>query len=107
MDFRIKKHSARSLTITNYDLESRDQIGFIYSSIVSNSLIDNRVSRLLDAVAIKSNRNEHPIFHNVSAASFIDISFEIQDVNGDFMKFYGDLPTVLTLGIRKKRNDYI
>ena len=114
LDFRIKNHSARSLAITNYDLESRDQLGFIYSSIVSNSLIDNRVSRLLDTVAIKSNRNEHslfevqnPIFHNVSAASFIDISFEIRGVNGDFMKFHGDLPTVLTLGIRKKRNDSI
>ena len=65
-------------------------------------------------IAIKSNRNEHTIFevqnlifHNVSAALFIDISFEIRAVNADFMKFHGDLPTVLTLGIRKKRNDYI
>lgn len=111
LDFRIGDFSSRSLMINNYDLESEDQIGFIYSSIVSNSLIDYRVSRLLDTVAIKSHKNGHclfevqnPVFHDVSAASFIDISFEIRDINGEMLKFHGDLPTILTLGIRKKPN---
>ena len=111
LDFRIGEFTARSLMIDNYDLESGDQIGFVYSSIVSNSLIDYRVSRLLDTVAIKSRKNAHclfevqnPVFHDVSAASFIDISFEIRDINGELLKFHGDLPTILTLGIRKKTN---
>ena len=111
LDFRIGDFSSRSLMINNYDLESEDKIGFIYSSIVSNSLIDYRVSRLLDTVAIKSHKNGHclfevqnPVFHDVSAASFIDISFEIRDINGEMLKFHGDLPTILTLGIRKKPN---
>lgn len=111
LDFRIGEFTARSLMIDNYDLEPGDQIGFVYSSIVCNSLIDYRVSRLLDTVAIKSRKNAHclfevqsPVFHDVSAASFIDISFEIRDINGELLKFHGDLPTILTLGIRKKPN---
>ena len=111
LDFRIGNLATRGLVVNNYDLESIDQIGFVYSSIVSNSLIDYRVSRLLDTVVIKSHKNGHhlfevqnPVFHEVSAASFIDISFEIRDVNGDIIKFHGDLPTILTLGIRKRQN---
>lgn len=111
LDFRIDNLASRALMINNYDLESKDQIGFIYSSIVSNSLIDYRVSRLLDTVAIKSRKNGHclfevqnPVFHDVSAASFIDMSFEVRDINGEFLKFHGDLPTILTLAIRKKPN---
>ena len=90
LDFRIGNLATRGLVVNNYDLESIDQIGFVYSSIVSNSLIDYRVSRLLDTVVIKSHKNGHhlfevqnPVFHEVSAASFIDISFEIRDVNGE------------------------
>ena len=110
LEYRIKNFITRTLTIQNYELPVHDQIGFIYSSIVSNSLIDYRVSRLLDTVAIKTPRNgghylfevQNPVFHNVSAASFIDINFEIRDINGNFLEFHSDLPTMLTLGIRKK-----
>ena len=115
LEYRIKKFTTRTLTIQNYDLPAHDQLGFIYSSIVSNSLIDYRVSRLLDTVAIRTPKNgghclfevQNPVFHDVSAASFIDISFEIHDIDGNFLHFHGDLPTILTLGIRKKRNHSI
>jgi len=109
LDFRIENMGIRALSVTNYDLQSETQIGFIYSSIVSNSLIDYRVSRLLDTVSLKSIKNGHqlfevqnPVFHDVSAASFIDISFQIRDVDGKLIQFHSDLPTILTLGIRKK-----
>ena len=109
LDFRIENLATRGLVINNYDLESKDQIGFVYSSIVSNSLIDYRVSRLLDTVSLKSIKNGHqlfevqnPVFHDVSAASFIDISFQIRDVDGKLIQFHSELPTILTLGIRKK-----
>ena len=109
LDFRLKNIGIRGLSVTNYNLQSKEQIGFIYSSIVSNSLIDYRVSRLLDTVALKSVKNGHhlfevqnPVFHDVSASSFIDISFEIRDVDGKLIKFHSELPTILTLGIRKK-----
>ena len=109
LDFKMKHLICQILNVTNFDLKPKNQIAFIYSSIVSNSLIDYRVSRLLDTVQLTSSKNQHtlfevqnPVFHNVSAATFIDISFEIRDVNGEFINFYGDLPTILTLGIRKR-----
>ena len=110
LDYRITNFMARTLIIQNYDLQPKDQVGFIYSSIVSNSLIDYHVSRLLDTVTIKSSKNgghcifevQNPVFHDVSAASFIDISFEIRNLDGEFIQFQNDLSTILTLGIRKK-----
>ena len=111
LDFKIAEFAAKTLTINNDYLVKPDKLGFIYSSIVSNSLIDNHVSRLLDTVNIKTSENggyyifenQNPVFHDVSAASFIDISFEIHDVEGDLIQFEKDLPTILTLGIRKKQ----
>ena len=110
LEFRIKNFSARSLVIQNYDLTAQDQICFIYSSIVSNSLINYNVSRLLDTVPIKSSRNggyymlevQNPVFHDVSSSSFIDINFDIRNVFGDLVQFVSGLPVILTLGLRKK-----
>ena len=111
LDFKITNFTAKTLTIHNDYLAKPNKLGFIYSSIVSNSLIDDHVSRLLDTVHIKTSENgdhyifenPNPVFHDVSAASFIDIGFEIRDVGGDLIQFVKDLPTILTLGIRKKR----
>lgn len=111
LDFKITQFTAKTLTINNDYLIKPNKLGFLYSSIVSNSLIDNHVSRLLDTVEIKTSdngehyvfENQSPVFHDVSAASFIDISFEIRDVDGDLIQFKKDLPTILTLGIRKKQ----
>ena len=115
LDYRITNFTARTLIVQNYDLPQKNQLGFIYSSIVSNSLIDYRVSRLLDTVTIKSSKNDehcifdvqNPVFHDISTASFIDISFEIRNVNGSFIEFQNNLSTILTLGIRKKLNSAI
>ena len=111
LEYRIKDFAARTLTIQNYDLTAQDQICFIYSSIVSNSLIDSNVSRLLDTVPIKSSKNggyfmlevQNPVFHDVSSSSFIDINFEIRNVFGEFVQFVSGLPVILTLGLRKKQ----
>ena len=110
LEFRIKNFTSRSLVIQNYDLSAQDQICFVYSSIVSNSLIDYNVSRLLDTVAIKSSKNggyfmlevQNPVFHDISSSSFIDISFEIRSALGNLVQFVSDRPVILTLGIRKK-----
>ena len=111
LDFKINDFKAKTLTIHNYDLRRENQLVFIYSSIVSNSLIDDHVSRLLDTGVIKTTKNgEHcvfenlnPIFHDISASSFIDINFEIRDVHGNILEFQNTVPTILTLGIRKKQ----
>lgn len=108
LNFKLDFFSSRTLSILNYDLRTEDKIGLIYSSIVSNSLIDSNQSRLLDIVPLKSD-DEHtfyegvtPVFHKMSAASFIDITFEIREISGEFVKFSKDYPTILTLAIRKK-----
>ena len=110
LDFKITNFMAKTLTIHNDYLAKQNKLGFIYSSIVSNSLIDDRISRLLDTVEINNSENggysiienQNPVFHNVSVASFIDISFEIYDVRGELIEFAKNLPTIMTLGIRKK-----
>ena len=111
LDYKMSGLALRGIVLNNEDVRPHTQIAFLYSSIVSNSLIDSRLSRLLDTVELKTERNEHslfevknPVFHKVSAASFIDITFEIRNVNGELINFHGDLPTILTLGIRKKQN---
>ena len=97
------------LSLNEFELESPTQIAFLYSSIVSNSLINDRTSRLLATVPIVSRQNEHcvfeiinPVFHSISTSSFIDISFQLRDISGEILKFTTRYPTILTLGIRLK-----
>ena len=109
IEFKLDSFSSPAMLIHNYDLETEDTIALIYSSIVTNSLINDHVSRLLDTVVIKSHKNGHTlyeiqnhIFHKVSASNFMGISFEIRDHTSEFIKFHGSLPIILTLGIRKR-----
>ena len=109
LDFKLDDYKSRTLNIKNYDLRSDDKLGFIYSSIVSNSLIDSHQSRILDTIPLRSDDGYtfyeaiNPVFHRMAVASFIDIEFYIRSVNGDLVEFSENLPTVLTLTIRKKQ----
>ena len=108
LNIKLDSYTARTINIKNYDLRSNDKIGFIYSSIVSNSLIDSHQSRILDTVPLITDDGYsfyeviNPVFHNMSVASFIDIEFQIRSVNGNLIKFAKILPTILTLAIRRK-----
>ena len=109
MQFKVSSFTTRTLLIQNYDLVAEDLICFVYCSIVSNSIIDDHVSRLLDTISVKTSKNggyyihevKNPVFHNVSASSFIDISFQFRDINGAFVKFDQNFPIIITLGINK------
>ena len=97
----------------------KTDLAFLYSSVVENSLINNRESRLLTTIPITSTRGYNyfqfaqPIYRLISVRQFSDIRFQIYDKNGELFKFnlYGDdynkgnreYPTILNLHIRKSR----
>ena len=107
----IPDTSVRSLSLNDFHLPSPIQMGFIYSTIVSNSLINDRSSPLLATVPIVSPSDEYctyeiinPVFHDISTFNFIDISFEIRDINANIINLAMGKPTILTIAIRKKDN---
>jgi DNA repair ATPase RecN len=95
----------------------KTDLAFLYSSIVENSLINNKESRLLTTIPITSRRGynyfqfSQPIYRTISVRQFMDISFQLLDKKGNFFKFnlYGDdvtevnreYPTILNLHIRQ------
>ena len=108
----------KRLDIRNYDLESTCEAGFLYSNIVTNSLIDQTQSRLLACIPINSkvgynyHEIENPVYKPLSVHSFTDISFVCTDVRGNTLQMdhfhvsqYGYAriiyPTIILLHIRK------
>ena len=115
VDGRIKK-----LEISHTQIDNTCEVGFLYSSIVANSIIDQKQSRLLACIPIysKSGYNHYefknPIYNPLSVHSFTDIEFVLTDVTGNVMQMdhlhtadwgYNKvaLPTIITLHIRKIR----
>jgi len=96
---------------------TKTDIGFLYASLVENSLIDNRETRLLTAFPIESKRGysyfefAQPIYRSIAVRQFMDISFEILDQYQQKANFslYGDdqdmenrkYRTILNLHIRR------
>lgn len=97
----------------------RTDLAFLYSSIIENSLIDARQSRLLTTIPITSKRGYNyfqfvnPIYKLISVRQFMEISFKILDKKGQPFQFnlYGDdansgnpqYNTILNLHIRGKQ----
>ena len=97
----------------------KTDLSFLYSSVVENSLINNKESRLLTTIPLTSKRGynyfqfSQPIYRAISVRQFMEISFEVLDRHGKFLKFnlFGDnlkedqesreYPTILQLHIRK------
>ena len=97
----------------------KTDLAFLYSSVVANSLINNKESRLLTTIPLTSRRGynyfqfSQPIYRPISVRQFMEISFEVLDRHGKFLKFnlFGDnlnedqesreYPTILNLHIRK------
>ena len=111
LDFKFDDYKIQKININNYDLKAENQLGFIYTSIVSNSIIDSNSSRLLDTVPLISDdgysfyESNNPVFHRMGVASFIDIQFQIRSADGQLVKFSPHLPSILTLSIRKKTGE--
>ena len=105
------------IEVAQYMLENPVEAGFLYSSIVTNSIINQKQSRLLACLPIVSKTGynyyevNNPIYRPLSVHSFTDIHFALTDVHGKVMemeydhsyeyKTKNDFPTILTLHIRK------
>ena len=111
VDGRIKR-----LDINHYNLSSVTEVGFLYSNIVANSIINQQQSHLLSLIPItsKNGYNYHeftnPAYRPLSVHSFTDIDFALTNVRGDIIEMdhlhSADsdrvvYPTVITLHIRK------
>ena len=82
-------------------------IGFLYCSIVQDSFINGRPSRLLATFPIISSHGynfyefTNPTYHPVAIKQFSDILFELRDIKGDLLHIRSDTSTVLTMHMRK------
>ena len=99
------------IAVAQYIIENTTEAGFLYSSIVSNSMINQKQSRLLACIPINSRPGHNyyevtnPVYRPLSVHSFTDIHFLLTDVHGRDLRvdWRTDLPTILTLHIRKIR----
>ena len=115
-----EKMNLERIEVPQYVIENTIEAGFLYSSIVSNSMINQKQSRLLACLPIASKPGynyyevENPIYRPLSVHSFTDIHFALTDVNGEILlmnnihtSYFGlhnvYMPTILTLHIRRIR----
>ena len=107
-------------TTANWEMVHTTEAGFLYSSIVTNSIIDQQKSRLLAILPIMAKPGyihyevTNPVYYDLSVHSFTDVSFTILDVKGklvnidpldrlDDSNWAIRHPTILTLHIRPKK----
>ena len=89
------------------ELLNDKHIGFLYCSIVQDSFINGRPSRLLATFPITSAHGynyyefSNPSYHPVAIKQFSDILFELRDIKGDLLNITSDTSTVLTLHMQK------
>ena len=106
-----KKLKVDTIVVPNYILENTCEAGFLYSSIVTNSKINQKQSRLLACLPINSKSGynfyevQNPVYQPLSVHSFTDINFALTNVYGEIMVMdrKAALPTILLLHIRKIR----
>ena len=106
----------RNLSIeSNWEFSSPDNVAFIYTNLVENSIFNNRKSRLLATIPVSPEQGyicyepTNLIYHKFSVNSFISARFEIRDINGQiFHSTFEDdtskgpyYPTIITLSVRK------
>ena len=105
------------LDINHIILGTTTEVGFLYSNIVTNSIIDQQQSRLLACLPIKSKQGYNclevvnRIYYPLSVHSFTDLAFTLTDVRGNLLKtaYLQDsangpqviFPTIIILHIRK------
>ena len=100
------------MNINVFKFPSTLNSGFLYSSIVGNSIIDHKQSRLLAIVpmASKNGYNYHefqnPVYNHLSVHSFSQASFVLTDEKGNEMLMRNvkndevQYPTILVLHMR-------
>ena len=110
-----------SLDVAHEHLGSSTEPTFIYSNIVSNSVVDNHESRLLACAPLKTVKGfcyhefTNPSYHPLRVNSFTDISFQMRNVDGKLIQiqymestnkfkeeFIIKYPTIMILHVRKR-----
>ena len=88
---------------------------FIYSNIVSETVIDGHYTRMLATVPLKTDdpgynfhEFENPVYHLLRVNSFTDISFQLRDIYGELIEINDEVnaqkyPTVMLLHIRRRQ----
>ena len=110
----------KSIECHHFIMGASVQPTFIYSNIVSNSIVDDRESRLLTCVPLQTDVGysyyefNNPSYHPLRVNSFTDISFQMRDVHGELVrikhmeKYHWEkdnvvvYPTIMILHVRKR-----
>ena len=101
----------------NWEFSSPYNVGLLYTTLVQNSIFNDRYSRILATIPINVDDGytcyepSNPIYHKLSVDSFINVRFQIRDCNGNIIPTVFEInamknqkeyyPTVITLGLRK------
>ena len=107
--------------ISVYDeaIPAKNHIGFLYSSVIAESYINNEKSRLMAVIPLTSNHGynyfeyKNPTYYPLSVSTFRDIFFILKDVHGEEIKIglertptnvrkKEEYPTILNLHVRKR-----
>ena len=107
-DNRYKK-----ITDFNEIIPTKNYLGFLYSSIIALSFINNQKSRLLAIVPLESNHGysyfefANITYYPLSVSTFTDIFFSLKDTHGERVDLgfeaSSKYPTILKLHVRKRR----
>ena len=109
------KGEFNEMNINIFTFPNKATPGFLYSSIVANSIIDHKQARLLAIVPMESkdgyNYHEfkNPVYNPLSVHSFSEVSFVFTDENGSGlpMEYIKDgvvqYPTILVLHLRLEK----
>ncbi|NRB81998.1 MAG: hypothetical protein HRU38_25655 [Saccharospirillaceae bacterium] len=87
--------------------DNEKYVGFLYCSIIENSYINSRSSRLLATIPLSStdgmSYHEYsvPNYYRISIRNFSDINFELRNEHGDIIEFSNDAKLILNLHLIK------
>ena len=82
-------------------------IGFLYCSIIENSYINSKSSRLLATIPLSStdgtsyHEYHNPNYYRISIRDFSDINFQLCNEDGDLIEFNNGAKIVLNLHMKK------
>ena len=104
--------------VRNFDLQSKDEIGFVYCSLVKSSRLNNKNTNLLAIIPLSSNngagyahhRVVNPTYYPVAVTSFERIKIELRNTEQQLIHIQNVrerdqtlYPTIITLHVRQKR----
>ena len=87
--------------------ENEKHVGFLYCSIIENSYINSKSSRLLTTIPLSStdgmSYHEYniPNYYRISIRNFSDINFELCNENGELLEFSDTSKLILNLHMKK------